>query len=275
MNRVNNIFNNGIKPSVKLFEKKHSKLKFDDFNYDPRVDQPHFNYTNKTYNSEIPLKIFQTWGTKDLPAKMLECVNNLKSANPEFEYYLFDDADCQNFIEEYFDPSVLDAYDKLIPGAFKADLWRYCVLYVNGGIYLDIKYKPFKGFKLIELTESEHFVLDRPSYDGIYNALMVCKPGNLHLMEAIERIVYNVNNKFYGSSTLSPTGPLLLKSIIKNSNNIDLTLTHKSGIEGIINKNKKFILESYNGYRSEQLVYYNQNNTKHYSQLWQERSIYK
>ena len=31
-----------------------------------------------------------------------------------------------------------EAYDALIPGAFKADLFRYCVLFIYGGVYADI-----------------------------------------------------------------------------------------------------------------------------------------
>ena len=34
---------------------------------------------------------------------------------------------------------VLNAYDSLIPGAYKADLFRYLVLYREGGVYLDCK----------------------------------------------------------------------------------------------------------------------------------------
>ena len=33
---------------------------------------------------------------------------------------------------------VYDAYTRIKPGAFKSDLWRYCVLYVYGGFYIDI-----------------------------------------------------------------------------------------------------------------------------------------
>jgi len=33
---------------------------------------------------------------------------------------------------------VKEAYDALIPGAFKADLFRYCVLFIYGGVYADI-----------------------------------------------------------------------------------------------------------------------------------------
>ena len=35
-------------------------------------------------------------------------------------------------------PQVRQAYDSLIPGAFKADLFRYCVLLIYGGVYADV-----------------------------------------------------------------------------------------------------------------------------------------
>lgn len=32
---------------------------------------------------------------------------------------------------------VLSAYDKIMPNAYKADLFRLCILYVYGGCYID------------------------------------------------------------------------------------------------------------------------------------------
>ena len=45
---------------------------------------------------------------------------------------------CREFIKVNFNPLVLKAYDTLIPTAYKADLFRLCVLYINGGIYGDL-----------------------------------------------------------------------------------------------------------------------------------------
>jgi hypothetical protein len=74
----------------------------------------------------------------------------LQKQNPQFEYYLFDDADCLEFIQIHFDEEVADAFERLVPGAYKADLWRYCVLYVHGGIYLDMKMRCVGDFRLID-----------------------------------------------------------------------------------------------------------------------------
>ena len=174
----------------------------------------------QVYNNIIPLNIYQTWHTKNLPPKMLNNVNKIKLNNPAFKYHLYDDNDCRKFIQENYPDDVLNAFDNLIPGAYKADLWRYCILYKYGGIYLDIKYKSHNRFKLINLTEKEHLVLDIDN-ECIYNALMVCLPNNQELLTAIKSIVHNVKHKFYGNSALDPTGPGLLKKIIK-SNIVDM-----------------------------------------------------
>lgn len=225
------------------------------------------------YNSIIPLNIFQTWHTKLLPPLMNEVVQSIKNNNPKFKHYLFDDNDCRMFIKQFCGNVVLKAYDNLLPGAYKADLWRYCVLYKYGGIYLDIKYKHIKNFKFITMTEKEHWVLDADD-DCIYNALMVCLPNNKILLKAINRIIYNVNHKFYGKNSLYPTGPGLLSTYFSKEEKNNFDMKHKF----VNNLNNRFIiyndvsiLRSYNGY----LIEHDKNKkVDHYSKLWNDKNIY-
>ena len=77
-----------------------------------------------------------------LPPKMYDCVRDnllMNRVGVDCIHYLFNDDECRAFIAREYPSDVLDAYDNLIPTAFKADLWRYCVLYMYGGVYLDIK----------------------------------------------------------------------------------------------------------------------------------------
>ena len=168
-----------------------------------------------SYNSVIPFNIYLTWGTKKLPIKMQENVNRMKKVNPEFNVQLFDDNDCRYFIKNNFHKDILTAFDTLKPGAYKADLWRLCILYINGGIYADIKLNCINNFKFIALTEREHLVIDLPDNwkkgeIGLYNALLVAKPKNILFFRCINKICENVKNKYYGHSDLYPTGPGLL-----------------------------------------------------------------
>ena len=241
-------------------------------NYNRMIKKPY--PLKQNYNSVIPLNIFQTWHTHDLPPNMLKTINLIKKLNPRFNYKLFDDNECREFIKNNFDKPVLDAFDNLIPGAYKADLWRYCILYKKGGIYLDIKYRPLNYFRFITMTEKEHWVLDEDK-NGIYNALIVCKPNNEILLKAINQIVKNVATKFYGNSCLAPTGPKLLGKIFTTyeKQNLDMKHTFIASFENrFIHFNKYIIFKSYNGYLKE---HSENKKVKHYAELWNAKKIYK
>jgi mannosyltransferase OCH1-like enzyme len=226
------------------------------------------------YDCVIPLKIFQTWHTKKLPRMMYLAVQELKKQNPEFQHFLFDDADCREFIRHHFESDILDAFDRLIPGAFKADLWRYCVLYINGGIYLDIKYCCINTFKFIELTEKEYWVRDINNIH-VYNAMIVVKPKNEVLLKCIRKIVENVKNRFYGNFGVDPTGPGLVSQFFTPEEKKDIALQHiwnRKENNKYILYNDVAILKMYNGYYNEQNAY---QKVSHYSELWQRRQIYR
>ena len=228
-----------------------------------------------TNTSIIPKNIFQTWKTLDVPPKMNQTIQKLQTDNPEFAYYLYDDAMCSEFIKDNFDDSVMCAYNKLIPTAYKADLFRYCILYKLGGIYLDIKYVCVNNFKLTQLTNAEYFVRDiERSGGGVYNGIIVCKPKNTILYKAIYKIVENVNAEYYGLNTLSPTGPLLLKTYFSQYEIDNFKLTLKVGKNNqlkIYNENE-IAMVSYPDYRKEQIK---TSSIPHYGTLWTQRMIYK
>ena len=234
-------------------------------------------YPNKkSYDMTIPANIFQTWHSKKLPPKMYYTMKLIKQNNPNFKIFLFDDNDCRKFIQDNFDSYVLNAYDRLIPGAYKADLWRYCILYIHGGIYMDIKLKCINGFRLIELTENNHYVNDRLPPLSIYNALIACQPLSPLLWKAICRIVINVNKNFYGRSSLEPTGPIMLgKIILRNKLTPNIDLNHYQDGGYIIYKNRFIMSTEYPEYNTERSNLYNSINTKRYDTLWNERKIYK
>lgn len=110
----------------------------------------------------IPRNVFLFWHSMDLPDLMRKNVDRMIDENPEFQFELFDEHKSRQFIVENFDKSVVDAFDTLLPDAFKCDLWRYCILYIRGGIYIDIKYRMVNGSKLINFSDREYFVLERP-----------------------------------------------------------------------------------------------------------------
>jgi mannosyltransferase OCH1-like enzyme len=234
-----------------------------------------------SYNSVIPLNVYTCWHTKDLPPFMKKNYEKLINENPKLKFHLYDENDCREFIKNNFKQDVLEAYNSLVPCSYKSDLWRYCVLFINGGIYMDIKFECFNNFKLISLTESEHFVRDRDPPGGTLTGLIVCKPGNLILFNCIREIVNNVKNKYYGIDALSPTGPGLLGKYFTKFEKKQMKLYFENAKAngrdnfyiGYKNGEKEQIfLKMYDEYRTEQKGH--QKNS-YYADLWNEKKIYR
>jgi Glycosyltransferase sugar-binding region containing DXD motif len=84
----------------------------------------------------IPMVIYQTYNHKQLiPSKVDE---NLRLFAPGYRRYIYDDEECLDFLQKHFHPHVVEGF-RYLKGPHKADLFRYAVLYIHGGVYLDIK----------------------------------------------------------------------------------------------------------------------------------------
>jgi mannosyltransferase OCH1-like enzyme len=219
----------------------------------------------------IPLNIFQTWHSKDLAPIMKQVIDNIKINNPEFTHYLFDLEECREFLRSNFDSKVLRAYDKLKPSAYKSDLWRYCVLYTYGGIYLDVKFMIMNDFKLINITNDEYFCRDMHPEETACNGLIIVNKGNETLLKCINQIVINVNNKYYGNGSLDPTGPMLLTSCLNSNEKNKLEILRLERDIHIIFEDIE-ILRRYPEYRYEQSLF---QATEYYDIMWKNKDIYR
>lgn len=89
----------------------------------------------------IPKVCHQTWHTREISPEIQKVMKNNKLKNPDIEFKLYTDNDIDMYIKKNFDDLTYTAFKKINPkyGAALADFFRYCVLYNEGGIYLDIK----------------------------------------------------------------------------------------------------------------------------------------
>ena len=152
----------------------------------------------------------------DLPERLPEAfhVNSVEIRNlhKDIPYQMWSGKSVRELIENNFDKSVLNTYDTLVPYAYKADLARLCVLYVEGGLYVDLGVKLLKEFKLP--IEAE-FCVFRDLYQEtngfmMQNGLIFSNKGRAELLHAINWTVQNCMNLYYGLNSLYPTGPMQL-----------------------------------------------------------------
>lgn len=117
--------------------------------------------------NSIPKVVHQTYFSKNLPSEIQNNIDQLKIANPDWDFKLYDDADIKNYIEIHF-PSLLKTYLKINPiyGAARADFFRYLLVYNEGGVYLDIKSSISKPFNEIILEDDKYLLSHWPNDKG-------------------------------------------------------------------------------------------------------------
>lgn len=95
----------------------------------------------KAESGRISRYIFQTWETYELTPTLCAAASSWSVHNSEYDYFLFSDSARDALIGKEFGRRILDSYKCLKLGAAKADFWRLCIMYLFGGIYLDVDTK--------------------------------------------------------------------------------------------------------------------------------------
>jgi len=194
--------------------------------------------TNKiqpvSYTKGIPNIIYRTAKSLHFPsARAYSCHTKWLDLNPGYNMIWYGNEECDSFMAKHYSGKVFSAYQRLKPGAYKADLWRLCILHWSGGIYVDAYATPHVSFAKMLAgcynTRGPQFisVLDcaMAGY-GIHNGFIIAEKGHPFLAKAIDDIVANVEKRFYGTGPLDITGPLQLARSISSVTGIS---KHKVG----------------------------------------------
>jgi mannosyltransferase OCH1-like enzyme len=91
------------------------------------------------HTNEVPLIIHQTWKTYNVssePKHVRDSLSSWKSQNPEAVHLLWNDKDIDALARQFF-PAFGSVYNKIQKPILKADIFRYMVLSVFGGVYAD------------------------------------------------------------------------------------------------------------------------------------------
>ncbi|KAL3810102.1 hypothetical protein ACHAXA_010926 [Cyclostephanos tholiformis] len=151
----------------------------------------------------VPKIIHQTWFepvTKDKYPNMSRLIESWKKSG--WEYYFYDDETAIEFLGTHFPPEIKEAYESITPGAFKADLFRYCVLLIRGGVYADMDV--LLQTNLDEAVANDVGFMtpvDEPGVETghrscLWNGLIASAPGHPFLARTIEIVVNNIRNRF-------------------------------------------------------------------------------
>lgn len=208
---------------IKLYSKNKIEILTIGPNLDSNTDAIIKNYTtnikltpvNLIYQQKIPKRIVQTNNSTQMNILIYNSVMSFMELNPEYEYKFFDDTACRRFIKKNYDAKTLEAYDMLVPGAYKADLFRYCYIYKKGGCYFDCKF--ILKVPLRDLIQKDSPIMLCRGQKPIYytSGMIMAVPGHEKLKKVIDTCVSRINNynKYRHESIVFLTGPELLCSV--------------------------------------------------------------
>jgi hypothetical protein len=138
----------------------------------------------------FPKKIFQTYHTLENIPQYIH--DNNKEYASDYEITILDDEMGLNFIKTYFGDDVVAKYNELT-GPHKADLLRYCLLYIHGGVYMDIKtiltrdLDTFLDFD--DLTSHRMYSVRSVLANNIYQGFIASTKHNPIFLKVIEKVV--------------------------------------------------------------------------------------
>jgi hypothetical protein len=167
-------------------------------------------------NSKIPKNIIQVYKHNRVHPHIYHSIMKMLDINPSYTYYFITYDICEELIKEHFDENTLVAYNKIKVGAAKADFIRYIMLYIYGGIYLDLDASIEIDLNKFIITNTDFIFFYRFVDEvKIVQWLIMTKPKNFIIKAIIDEMVkrINIHNE---TNIFLATGPDLFTDVIYN-----------------------------------------------------------
>eukprot|EP00899_Mesostigma_viride_P011729 jgi/Mesvir1/20557/Mv06234-RA.1 len=152
--------------------------------------------------------------------------------DPTLEFTLADFPTAESFMAAQCGERMAWAFRMLVPGAYKADIYRLCVLYAGGGYYADLGTQlraPVDSF--VPANASFVIAIDPgwPARHNLWNGFIGSVPRHPILLEAMQAIVAHVEGCWYRdkdtrAGPLAVTGPELLGHVVRRLYGLPLRL---------------------------------------------------
>jgi mannosyltransferase OCH1-like enzyme len=232
-----------------------------------------------TGDTSIPRILHEYWHSREVPYHMSETIRRVIEENPQFDVYLYSEVEARAFLVKHFPAEVVQAFDSLKPTAYKSDLFRYCVLYKQGGVYMDTKFSFNVPLESLLTSATPLYVRPEPGWcptkNGIMNGFLAAPPRSKVYQSAIDAIVKSCQAKEYKENDLALTGPCLLGDKVDAEREAAMRDQSRLTFDDptyTIRLDGKVVGRSYFEYRAEQRATQKE---PYYKDLYKARDIYR
>ena len=209
--------------------------------------------TVDSVKKEIPLVVHQvyTQGFEEIPECVRQVMKRNQKSNPDYEFRLYDMGQMKEYLQKNTTPILLETFNLINPTchACIADLFRYVVIYYEGGIYLDIKTEintplrdwvnndihlsmwPWFTHSTLEKYYPNDFVFKTKNRE-LNQSVLMYPPKHPVLAMVIDKVVRNIQNSHINNDSkqhvLEITGPHVYTEVIANNINRYDFIVHQS-----------------------------------------------
>ncbi len=163
--------------------------------------------------------IIQFWDS-NTPEYIQELLDSTRLLNQQVGYRFFDDKSSRAYIGENYGSEMQAVFDACALPAMRADFFRYCFLYQEGGFYIDADFRNLKSLSPIIDRDDSGCLYQHNS--GITNSMIFVRDAKTPLMEAVLNIaVENINNR-KSNSVWGVTGPAIFRNLKAHDRNSHL-----------------------------------------------------
>jgi hypothetical protein len=151
------------------------------------------------------------------PQEVRRNIGLVCEAHPWARHHLLGKEDIRSLLRAHFAEEVLQAFDRFTPNTFRTDLARYCLLFLHGGLCADIGVRfvsALRGPRDSELVAFRDYWASAARGNAICPGVLLAKAGRPELKTAIDMVVENVRNGYYGVNPIDVSGPGLFARAI-------------------------------------------------------------
>jgi len=183
--------------------------------------------------TKIPSQFIQTVNDLTINSNLTILLDHNKTLHPNFDFNFYNNRMIKNIIKNAFPQRVYDAFMMINPvyGACISDFARYCLLYLYGGIYMDIKSQVIQPIdELLNWGNHDDILIlshwdtfPRPQFHRfgskgeLQNWVILCSPRHSVMKLIIDEMVSRIHSKQNGRGkdfVLWLTGPIMMTDVI-------------------------------------------------------------
>ena len=191
----------------------------DNDNSNDEIDKALENFINNNKNNNKNIAVNQEVklnnepqnidSNNDIPKDIYMCNHKIgtnekimalkwKKLNPDYKIHLYSDFACAEFITKHFSREYIKCFLKLKDGPIRADFWRLCILYKNGGVYSDIDNLPYVAINSFKEKDIDLLTCIADHESLVYNPnLIIVKKNNPLIKEVLDWYINRIKKVPY------------------------------------------------------------------------------